>query len=394
MHEHLDRLPEPEPDARAHGDRVAARLGEAIAEAGGALPFDRFMELALYAPGLGYYSAGARRFGRGGDFVTAPEVSSLFGRCLAAQAAEVLERLGGGDLLELGAGRGTLAADLLEALEARDRLPGRYLILDVSGALREEQRETLARRVPGLLDRVAWLDALPAGGFRGLVLGNEVADALPVSRFRLAGGRVLEAHVRQGADGGFAWSWPEAGGALASRVRALLDEVGPLPDGYTSELCPRLEPWIASLAGALDAGALLLVDYGYPRREYYLPERVDGTLQCHYRHRAHDDPLRLAGLQDITAHVDFTALAEAGHAAGLAVAGYTTQAHFLLGCGLDALLGADDGDVTAARLARASEAKTLVLPGEMGERFQVLAMTRGVAGPWRGFALRDLRARL
>ena len=389
----LDQLPEPDATARAHGERVAAHLRAAIAEAGGALPFDRFMEGALYAPGLGYYSAGARRFGRDGDFVTAPELSPLFGRCLAAQAGEVLEALDGGDLLELGAGRGTLAADLLESLAAADRLPGRYLILELSGALREEQRATLARRVPHLLDRVQWLDAPPESGFRGLVFGNEVADALPVSRFRIADGGLEEAHVTT-TDDGFAWAWQPASPELVAGVEAIRSEVGPLPPGYTSELCLRLAPWVASLAAPLAAGALLLIDYGYPRREYYLPERVDGTLQCHYRQRAHGDPLRLAGLQDITAHVDFTALAEAGHATGLAVAGYATQAHFLLGCGLDGLLAASDPADTASHLALMQQARALTLPGEMGERFQVLALTRGLAHPLRGFALNDLRRRL
>jgi SAM-dependent MidA family methyltransferase len=387
------QLPEPDAAARAHGARVAAALREAIAAAGGALPFDRFMELALYAPGLGYYSAGARRFGRDGDFVTAPELSSLFGGCLAAQAGELLETLGGGDLLELGAGRGTLAADLLAALAAAGRLPDRYLILELSGTLRAEQQATLARRVPRLADRVRWLDTLPEGGFRGLIFGNEVADALPVSRFRLAAERVEEAFVERAGDR-FAWAWRPASAALAARVAALRAEVGPLADGYTSELCLRLAPWTAALAGALATGALLLVDYGYPRREYYHPQRVDGTLQCHYRQRAHADPLRLVGLQDITAHVDFTAIAEAGHGAGLRLAGYTTQAHFLLGCGLDTLLAASDPDATAAHLARMGEARALTLPGEMGERFQAIALTRGCDRPLRGFSLRDLRARL
>jgi SAM-dependent MidA family methyltransferase len=390
----LDQLPEPDATARAHGERVAAHLREAIAEAGGALPFDRFMELALYAPGLGYYSAGARRFGRDGDFVTAPELSSLFGRCLAVQAIEVLEALGGGDLLELGAGRGTLAADLLEALADAGHLPERYLILELSGTLRDEQQATLARRVPRLLDRVEWLDAPPAEGFRGLVFGNEVADALPVSRFRIgADGVVEEAHVAIEGDG-FAWSWRPASPELDAGVAALQAEVGALPGGYTSEVCLRLAPWVATLAAPLAAGALLLIDYGYPRREYYLPERADGTLQCHYRQRAHGDPLRLAGLQDITAHVDFTALAEAGHATDLAVAGYTTQAHFLLGCGLDGLLAESDPNDTAAHLALMQQVRALTLPGEMGERFQALALTRGLDRPLRGFALRDLRGRL
>jgi SAM-dependent MidA family methyltransferase len=389
----LEQLPEPDAAARAHGERVAGMLRTAVADAGGTLPFDRFMERALYAPGLGYYSAGARRFGAGGDFVTAPEISPLFGQCLAAQAAEVLDHLGGGDLLELGAGRGTLAADLLLALEAAGMLPHRYLILDLSATLREEQRATLAARAPHLLSRVAWLDRLPEDGFEGMMLGNEVVDALPVSRFRVAGGGVEEACVAVDGDR-FAWCWRPAPEALADGVAEINAACGPLPDGYVSEFNLGLVPWLGALADALARGALLLVDYGYPRREYYLPERADGTLQCHYRHRAHGDPLRLVGLQDITADVDFTAVAEAGHAAGLAVAGYTSQAHFLLGCGLDGLLAADAAADEAARLRRAGEARRLLLPGEMGERFQAIALTRGIDRPLRGFSVHDLRMRL
>jgi SAM-dependent MidA family methyltransferase len=387
------RLPEPTLVARAHSVRLAALIGDEIAAAGGLLPFDRFMELALYAPGLGYYSAGAARVGAAGDFVTAPELTPLFARCIAAQAEELLARLDGGEILELGAGRGTLAADLLLELERRGALPERYRILEVSGALRAEQRTQLASRAGHLLERVAWLERLPEPGVRGLVLANEVADALPVSRFRISVDGCEEECVTSWPAGhGFASGWRPAQGPLSAAVDALQAEVGILPPGYRSELCLRAGLWLAALAGSLAAGALLLIDYGYPRREYYHPQRGDGTLLCHYRHHAHPDPLRLVGLQDITAHVDFTALAEAGHAAGLAVAGYTSQAHFLLGCGIDALL--DDAGDAVARLAQARAVKTLVLPGEMGERFQALLLTRGIDGPFRGFAGRDLRGRL
>jgi len=386
-------LPEPDADARAHSDRLAALLHDEVAAADGLLPFDLFMERVLYAPGLGYYSAGARRFGSCGDFVTAPEISALFGQCLATPAAAVLAALDGGSILEIGAGSGTLAADLLLTLEAAGMLPERYLVLELSGTLRAEQQATLARRAAHLADRVVWLDSPPEPGFRGLVLGNEVADALPVSRFRLAGGSVEEACVT--SDGtSFAWAWRPAAAPLAVAVEALLADVDALPDGYVSEICTRLGPWFGDIATRLAQGAVLLIDYGYPRREYYHPQRTEGTLLCHYRHRVHPDPLRLVGLQDITAHVDFTALAEAGTAGGLALAGYTTQAHFLIGCGLERHLARSDPDDGAAHLALVREVKTLTLPGEMGERFQAIGFTRDLPVALPGFDVRDLRGRL
>lgn len=389
----LSQLPTPDADALAHSARLADAIRAEMARRDGALPFDRFMELTLYAPGLGYYSAGARRFGPAGDFVTAPEISPMFGQCVAAQVAEILDRLGGGDVLELGAGSGALAADMLLELERLEALPNHYRILEVSGALKLEQRDTLKRRVAHLLDRIEWLERLPEPGMEGVIVGNEVADALPVSRFRIADGGVEEAWVVARGEG-FGWAWRPASEAVAAGVAHLVAEVGALPTGYVSEIHTGFGPWIAGLAERLARGAMLLVDYGYPRSEYYRAERNEGTLRCHYRHRAHADPLILPGLQDITAHVDFTALAEAGMAAGLQVAGYTSQTYFLLGCGIDRLVAASDVDQTVAHLARMQQVKVLTLPGEMGERFQALALTRGVDGPLCGFGIGDLRHRL
>ena len=388
-------LPEPTPEAREHSAWLEGLVRDAIAAAGGALPFDRFMELALYAPGLGYYVAGARKLGAAGDFVTAPEVSPLFGRCLARQCAELLGALGGGDLLELGAGSGALAANLLAELDRLGRSPRRYLILDVSPELRARQAETLAARVPDRVGCVEWLDALPSpGSFCGVVLGNEVLDALPVHRFRIAGDAVLEGAVGVSPDGLVErWVLPVSPG-LAEAVVRIQDRIGPLPDGYTSEVSLRIPPWLAAVASVLDAAALLLIDYGYTRREYYHPDRSGGTLLCHYRHRVHADPLHLLGLQDITASVDFTAVAEAGTAAGLSLAGYTTQAHFLLANGLDRLLAESDPGDTARHLALVQGAKLLTLPGEMGERFKAIGLDKGLGRPWSGFALRDLGGRL
>lgn len=383
--------------------RLRARIRDAVRAAGGALPFDRFMELALYAPGLGYYAAGAMKLGPAGDFVTAPELSPLFGRCVATQCAEVLEALGGGDLLELGAGSGALAAELLAALAAAGHLPERYLILEPSPDFAERQRALIAGRVPALADRVQWV-AEPPAGLRGLVIANEVLDAMPVHRFCVPAGTPpsdIAAAVQEvlvcDADSGLREATREpVSTGLATGVAALDLPAESLARGICSEINLRLGPWVRMLGEHLAAGMLLFVDYGYPRREYYLPERRDGTLLCHHRHRAHAAPYAHLGLQDITAHVDFTALAEAGTAAGLELAGYTTQANFLLGCGLDRHLNAAASD-PGALLDLAAGAKQLVLPAAMGERFQVLALTHAVEPPptgWCGFAHRDLRARL
>lgn len=384
-----DGQPMLDADSQAQAAAVEAHIRERIAAAGGALPFDRFMELALYAPGLGYYVAGSRKFGAEGDFVTAPELSPLFGRALARQCAQVLGE-SGGDILEFGAGTGNMAADILLQLAADGCLPERYLILELSPELRQRQRDTLLAKAPALMERVQWLDGLPAR-FRGVVLGNELLDAMPVQRFRLAADGIEEAFVTVDGDG-FAWSWRSAASpGLAAAVADIRRAVPDLPDGYVSEINLRLQPWLAALAGCLEQGAVLLVDYGYSAAEYYHPERDGGTLICHFRHRAHDDPLQLAGLQDITANVDFSAVARAGQAAGLVLAGYSTQAHFLIGCGLDELLA--DADPTA-HLDLVQGLKQLTLPSGMGERFKAIGFTRGLELPLRGFGMRDLRDRL
>ena len=363
---------------------------------GGRLPFDRFMELALYAPGLGYYVAGAEKLGAAGDFVTAPEVSPLFARALAAACAEVLDALGGGDLLELGAGSGALAAELLAALEAAGRLPDRYLILEPSPELAARQRVCLTARLPGLMRRVGWVSTLPTG-MRGLILANEVVDAMPVHRFRIGtDGRPLELFVEADESGLSEVADAPVSVGLHAAVAALQAEGYARVPGYCSEVNLRLRPWVAALAEGLGRGLILVIDYGYPRAEYYLPERDMGTLICHARHRAHGDPYRDVGLQDITASVDFTALAEAGAAAGMTLSGYTTQANFLFGCGIDGLLGEAMASAPdqAASLSLAAGAKQLLLPTQMGERFQVMALARDLPIALSGFALRDLRHRL
>ena len=381
----LDDLPAPGADALAHSRRLAGHIRDAIAAAGGRIPFSRYMDLALYAPGLGYYSAGARKFGAAGDFITAPELSPLFSRCLARQCAEVLREVPQGSILELGAGSGLMAADLLLELQALGALPAEYLILEVSADLRERQRQTLIAKATALASRVRWLDA-PPENFTGAMVGNEVLDALAVERFLKRPGGFDEYCVRVEGDG-FAWETRPAGEQLAATLAAFETTLAaPLGSGYVSEMNLRLTPLVSSLAASLECGALILMDYGYPRAAYYHPERSMGTLMCHYRQRAHDDPFLYPGLQDITAHVDFTAVAEAGTSSGLELAGYTTQAHFLMALGVAGLGGAD--------MKTAQQVKLLTLPEEMGERFKAIGFTKGIETVLSGFALRDLSRQL
>jgi SAM-dependent MidA family methyltransferase len=389
----MPELPAPSAPALAHSERLSGLIRREIRASGGAIPFSRYMELCLYSPGYGYYSAGSQKFGAAGDFVTAPEISTLFGRCLARTCSGVLEQLEKGDILEFGAGTGALAATLLAELEQLDRLPGRYLILERSGDLRSRQQETLRRMAPRLLERVDWLDELPEAGFRGMLLANEVLDAMPVERFRWDGDGIERFYVECQGDG-FAWCLRESRDPeLVAAVSQLNEEPGLLP-GYVSEINLLLPHWLQGVAGILERGMLLLVDYGYPRREYYHPQHREGTLMCHYRHRAHENPFLWPGLQDITAHVDFTAVAEAGAAAELDVLGYTNQAWFLLDCGLEGLLQTLGATDSAVYLRQSQEAKTLILPGEMGERFKCIGVGRGIEDPVPGFRGHDFRYRL
>jgi SAM-dependent MidA family methyltransferase len=384
-------LPAPDDAAQAHSARLAGLIAARIRAAGGWLEFSEYMDLALYAPGLGYYSAGAAKFGPAGDFVTAPEISPLFGRCLANACAPWLRSNPGAAVLELGAGSGALAAELLVALERAGTAPVRYLILEVSAELRARQQERLARLPPALAARVQWLDALPPEPLAAIVIANEVADALPVSRF-VRGADGIRAEGVSLAGAGFARQDGPAGEALQAAVAAIeADLGGALPEGYRSEWSPRLAGWIRALAEVLAEGVMLVADYGGTRREVYHPERRDGTLACHYRHRVHADPWVYPGLQDITAWVDFSALAEAARTAGLEVQGYATQAHFLLDTGIGAELAAATATAGAREHVDFSrQARLLLLPGEMGERFKVMALGRPGA-TLAGFGFRDLR---
>lgn len=379
---------------RRHCDAVARFIAGQLGTAGGWLSFERFMELALYAPGLGYYSAGSLKIGTGGDFVTAPEVSDLFSRCLARQCAQVLA-VTHGEVLELGAGTGRMAAMLLAELAAQDVLPQRYAILEVSADLAARQRQRLAQLPAALRERVVWLERLPERPIHGVMLANEVADALPCRRFTCRGAQIAELGVALVPSApsaqaiGFRETAAVADPELAQACAAMLAGLPALPEGYTSEVCLRVTPWIASLGACLERGMLLLTDYGLPRRDYYHPQRGSGTLRCHFKQRAHDDPFINVGVQDVTAWVDFTRVAEAASAAGLGVSGFATQAAFLLALGIERLVGAAQDAVLRARLA--GEALRLLMPEEMGETFKAMALTRNFDTPLAGFAVQDLR---
>ena len=378
--------PAPTAEQRTHSRALIALIRQEIATTGDAIPFSRFMELALYAPELGYYSAAQPKFGEQGDYVTAPELSPLFGRCLANQVVQILRVLGRGDVLEAGAGTGALAAELLLGLEALGHLPHHYFILELSAALRAQQQQTVEQRAPHLLERVLWLDALPPPGFCGVVLGNELLDAMPVARFRVTEKNIAEQYVRWDGTRFTSCERP-ASDVLSAHAASLA-----LATDYVSEMGLHAQAWLRSMSVRLAQGVILLLDYGFPRAEFYHAQRTRGTLMCHYRHRAHDDPLILVGLQDITAHVDFTTIAQTGHDSNLDVLGYTSQAAFLIGCGLAEM--ATDPTDARAQLLHAQQIGKLTAPHEMGELFKVIALGRGVHEPLRGFTMQDRRNRL
>jgi SAM-dependent MidA family methyltransferase len=377
----------------AHAARVLERMRQAIVAAGGWLPFDQYMSLALYAPGLGYYSAGAHKLGQGGDFTTAPEISPLFGQCVARHCVEVLAALPEGEVLEIGAGSGRLAFDVLSAMQAAGRVPRRYRILEISADLRERQRALLSTLPPALAARVEWIDAPPAQPWQGALLANEVLDALPVEWFTWRDGQPFERGVSIDAAGSLVSAERVASPHLVAEIARLRSDANAdWPDGYTSELCTRAGPWIAAMTRTLQRGVALFVDYGLPRREYYAVDRNRGTLRCHYHQRAHDDPFAHPGMEDITAWVDFTRVAEAADSAGLEVLGYATQTGMLLGLGIEASLSASADERT--RIMRAAEARQLLLPNEMGETFKCIALGRDWTAPLAAFAHQDLRDRL
>lgn len=377
------QLPHPTPEAAEHSTRLGELIRRDIAQQGGWISFAHYMELALYAPGLGYYTAGAQKFGEAGDFVTAPELSPLFGRTLARQEAEIMAS-SSPHILELGAGSGKLAADMLGELERLGSLPESYAILEVSADLRARQHALLRERLPHLLERVRWLDELPEK-FSGAVVANEVLDALPVHLVHNHERAIYERGVAIG-DSGFVWQERTiTDAALLSAAQQIT-----VPDDYLGEICLAARGLVNSLANCLEQGALLFIDYGFGAREFYHPQRSSGTLMCHYRHHAHGDPFYLPGLQDITAHVNFTDIAECGIDAGLELLGYTSQAFFLLNCGITDLMKDTPPENLRDYLPLSAQLQKLTSPAEMGELFKVMALGRGIAGPLCGFARGDL----
>ncbi len=387
-------LPVPDRQAQEHSRELTEYIRAQITDPQHGIPFREFMQLALYAPGLGYYSAGSEKLGAAGDFVTAPEISPLFAACLARAFAPVLEDIPAGNLLEVGAGSGQLAAGVLQHLQQLNCLPARYFILELSGELRARQRDTLTQACPTMLDRVVWLDTLP-NDFDGIVFANELLDAMPVNRFVFHAAGAKEMYVSWQANQ-FHWLEGEPSDKeLLGRIADINEQTGTLlTEGYCSEINFSAERWLHSIAQRLQRGVVLLIDYGFPRREFYHPQRDSGTLMCHYRHRAHGDPFVYPGLQDITAHVDFSAIATAGDRAGLQLLGYTNQANFLIGSGLTELAAQVNPLDTRAQLETAAQLKKLTLPHEMGELFKVIGFGKDINSELAGFRVRDLSAAL
>ncbi|VAW89980.1 SAM-dependent methyltransferase, MidA [hydrothermal vent metagenome] len=385
------QLPMPDAFSQAHSQSLFERIADEIEAQGGRISFAQFMSQALYSPGLGYYTAGAQKFGEAGDFVTAPEISPLFSHCLAHQVAQVLGELGGGDILEYGAGSGVMALEIFRELARIDSLPNHYYIIELSADLRERQQQCLRDNEPQFLERVVWLDALPDTPINGVVLANEVLDAMPVNLFQVQQKRLQEVNVALGEQG-LSFVSGDASDTLTSA--GLSELAAQLPDGYRSEYNASVGPWLRSMAESLGQAAVFLIDYGYPRHEFYHPQRSGGSLMCHYRHRSHPDPLILLGLQDITAHVDFTQVAEEALNAGFEVSGFTTQAYFLLSLGLTERLAESHSDDIKQQMLVAQQVKKLTMPNEMGELFKVIALQKNLSLSLQGFTMNDQRGRL
>jgi len=389
-------LPEPSEQAKQHSAKLSQRIQKSIRRHGN-LTFAQFMQKALYTPGLGYYANGLPKIGQAGDFITAPEVSSMFSRCLARQAIQVLKDLPEANILEFGAGQGTMAKDILLELQDQQQALEHYYIVELSADLRARQQFTLKESLPdSLFSKVIWLDELPQKPISAVVLANEVLDAMPLERLRIEPEQALQGYVQYKEETQqFDWDYQKiTKKPLQQFANQLIEHIGQVSElGYETEINLNIQPWLQSISDFLSQGAILLIDYGYSRHEYYQPARVMGTLRCHYQHRAHSNPFYYPGLQDITAHVDFTAVAEAAYDSGLKVAGYTTQAQFLMATGLLEMASNPDAEVTE-QLKIAQQIKTLTLPNEMGESFKVMALSKQLDQSLIGFSLRDLRHQL
>ena len=390
----INELPEPDEQARLHSEQLLKLIKTECADSGGSISFRRYMELALYEPEFGYYSAGLQKFGESGDFITAPEISPMFSQCLARQCAQVFPLLESPMVLEVGAGSGVMAAEVLLELERLALLPEKYLIIEISTYLRQKQKETIQERAPHLLEKVQWLDGFPEEKIQAVVLANEVLDAMPVESFQTTENGLKQLYVEV-VDDGISAIYKDAQSEICDAIAKIQQRAEiTLESQYQSEFNPMIDGWIKSLSDCLDKGIILLIDYGYPVAEYYHPQREMGTLICHYQHRAHADPFWWPGLQDITAFVDFSAVAYAALDADLEVRGYTTQAAFLMSSGLADLHQAAVTDEIITQINLSQQIKTLTLPSEMGERFKVIALAKEVDEPLIGFLMQDFRSRL
>ncbi|MCK5647403.1 MAG: SAM-dependent methyltransferase [Gammaproteobacteria bacterium] len=397
-----DTFPEPSPETKAHSDRLKHLIEDEINANGGRITFAEYMNKALYAPGLGYYSAGLKKFGKQGDFITAPEISPLFSQCLALQCLHIMQQTGQHTLLEVGAGSGIMAVELVLELEKQAQLPEQYLILELSAELRDRQQQTIKARIPHLYERFQWLDCLPQKPFCGIIIANELLDAMPVHLLKLEQNSVFERYVSVNKKGQFIWQddAPENPRLqkIAQEIKALHQSLAHLDDKpgapYITEVNLQAVDWVKSMADILDAGAVLLVDYGYTAKEYYHPQRSMGTLMCHYQHHRHDDPFYLPGLQDITAHIDFSRIARAACDSGLKVCGFTTQAHFLMAGGLVELSKDLDPDDIVHFSEVARQIKMLTLPEEMGELFKVILLAKGKTLSLPAFQFQNFQQRL
>lgn len=384
-------LPPPSEAALQHSLALQYAIQARIKAAGGWISFADFMEAALYTPGMGYYTAGATKFGQAGDFITAPEISPLFGKAIAQQIAQVFESIGSSDILEFGAGSGKLALDLLVELEQLGCLPKHYFILEVSADLQQRQQALFAKYAPHLVSSVHWLTSLPKE-FCGLILANEVLDAMPVHLVVWRDHQLYEHGVTWNHPG---FEWRErllVTGALFDIARELppsKQAVDHASFHYVSEISLTNRRFTHSLARILQCGVILLIDYGFGKGEYYHPQRHQGTLMCHYRHHVHDDPFYLPGLQDITSHVDFSAITEVALDAGLQLLGYTNQAHFLINCGITDILSRTPADNSHRYLPLANQLQRLVSPAEMGELFKAIAFGKQIDQPLMGFISGD-----
>jgi len=391
-------LPIPDEFALKLSESLQEKIRLAIINNGGSISFEQYMQMALYEPGLGYYSAGSSKFGEQGDFVTAPEISPLFSRCIARQCQQVLSEISSSDIFELGPGTGTMAIDIMRELKRNNSLPETYYLLELSADLRQRQQLNIKNVIPQLEERFVWLDRLPEEKIKGVILANEVIDAMPVTRI------VIDSEIEEyavacdfGANDQIRFQWVKKGidQKLKSEIQVMFDTLREsVPTPYTTEINYNIKPWLNSLNDVLDQGLILISDYGYPRQEYFHPQRHTGTLVCHYRHHAHDDPFLYPGLQDITASVDFTTVAEAAADAGLHVAGFTTQAHFLIACGLDQFIPESETDDAVERSKMVHQVAKLTMPGEMGEIFKFIGLTKELDIQLCGFGFIDQRSRL